>query len=131
LLSAEQSAERGEENQMILYCYQIPPIDVWFGALDGGQLLASAWVGCQEDWGAIASVCGEVAEVKALAESAFRTIGWEGDVREGPYYFALPGETGLSIGHVIKQDNNGNCFVASPRELRHLDSLALKKTSVG
>jgi hypothetical protein len=113
-----------------LYCYHIPPIDFWFGALTGEQLLESA---CDnyEDWRHIAAVCTEVADLKSQAEAAFKTISWEGDVREGPYYFALPGDTNLSIGYIIKQENNGNCFVASPEPLPFLDSLAFEKTVIG
>ena len=71
-----------------------------------------------------------MARLKATAETAFKSILWEGDVREGPYYFAMPGESELDIGYIVKQDNNGSCFVASPIELPHLDSIAFKKTKV-
>jgi hypothetical protein len=113
-----------------LYCYHIPPIDFWFGALTDEQLLESAW-GNYKDWGHMAAVCKEVAELKGQAEAAFKTINWEGDVREGPYFFALPGGTDLSIGYIIKQENNGNCFVASPEPLPFLDTLAFEKTAIG
>lgn len=114
---------------MKLYCYHIPPIDFWFGALTGKQLLETAWDGCHQDWTNIAAVCSQVGELKTRAEAAFKTIGWEGDVREGPYYFALPGDTDLSIGYIVKQDNNGNGFIASPEPLPFLDSLAFEKTA--
>jgi len=113
-----------------IYCYHIPPIDFWFGALADKQLLDSAWDNYQ-DWGTIAQVCKHVAELKAKAEAAFKTIEWDGDVREGPYYFALPSDTDLSIGYIIKQENNGACFVASPEPLPNLDSLAFEKTVIG
>ena len=115
---------------MKIYCYHIPPIDFWFGALTDKQLLDSAWDNYQ-DWGTIAQVCKHVAELKAKAEAAFKTIEWDGDVREGPYYFALPSDTDLSIGYIIKQENNGACFVASPEPLPNLDSLAFEKTVIG
>lgn len=107
-----------------------PPIDYWFGALTDKQLLDSAWDNYQ-DRGTIAEVCKHLAELKAKAEAAFKTIEWEGDVREGPYYFALPSDTDLSIGYIVKQENNGNCFVASPEPLPNLDSLAFEKTVIG
>lgn len=113
---------------MKLYCYHIPPIDYWFGALTGKQLFDSAWDVCGEDWGSIAAVCEQAADLKGQAEAAFKRIDWEGDVREGPYYFALPGDTEMSIGYIVKQENNGNCFVASPKPLPFLDSLAFAKT---
>ena len=116
---------------MKLYCYHIPPIDFWFGALTGNQLLATVWDGYHHDWKNVAEACRKVAELKTSAEDAFKTISWEGDVREGAYYFALPNDTDMVIGYIVKQDNNGNCFIASPEELPHLDSLAFDKTSIG
>ena len=115
---------------MKLYCYEIPPIDYWFGALTDRQLLDSAWDNYQ-NLEHIAAVCKEVADLKGQAEAAFKTIGWEGDVREVPYYFALPGDTDLSIGYIVKQEDNGNCFVASPEPLPFLDRLAFEKTEIG
>ena len=69
--------------------------------------------------------------MKDQAEAAFKTIGWAGDVREGPYYFALLGDTDLSIGYIVKQEDNRNCFVASPEPLTFLDGLAFEKTEIG
>jgi ATP-dependent Lon protease len=47
----------------------------------------------------------------------------EGDIRESPYYFSVPGDNKMEIGYIIKQDNNGDCFVASPVPLPHLKQL--------
>jgi hypothetical protein len=114
-----------------LYCYEIPPIDFWFGALTGRQLIENAWENYGEEWETIAAVCKQVAALKSQAEAAFKTINWEGDIREGPYYFALPGDTDLSIGYIVKQENNGNCFVASPEPLPFLEGQAFEKTEIG
>jgi hypothetical protein len=113
---------------MKLYCYNIPPIDFWFGAITGKQLLETLWDRCWHDWDAFAAACKQVGELKTQAEVAFKTIGWEGDVREGPFYFALPGDNNLLIGYIVKQDNNGDCFIASPVPLPHLEGLALEVT---
>ena len=109
---------------MKLYCYSTSPIDFWLGAITGEQLFKAMWDSCWQDWDSLATACKQVGELKAQAEEAFKTIGWEGDAREGPFYFALPGDNNLLIGYIVKQDNNGECFVASPVPLTHLEGLA-------
>jgi hypothetical protein len=47
-----------------------PPIDFWFGALTDKQLLDNNWD--NQDWGTIAAVCKQVADLKAKAEAAFK-----------------------------------------------------------
>jgi hypothetical protein len=111
---------------MKLYCYGIHPIDFWFGALTGEQLIDTAWESNPDDWESISRICKEVSVLKAEAENAFKTIGWDGEVREGPYYFAVPGDTELLIGYIIKQDNNGYCYVASPCPLSTLEGPAFE-----
>ena len=36
----------------------------------------------------------------------------------------------MTLGYIIKQDNNGNCFVASPVALPQLHGLAMEETVV-
>ncbi len=48
-----------------------------------------------------------------IVSSALSTCT-KGDTREGPFYFAVPSDTEMALGYVLKQDNNGNCFIASP-----------------
>jgi hypothetical protein len=115
---------------MKLYCYHISPIDFWFGAMTGSQLLKDAWEECQQDWGLLSWTCRRLADLQKHAEEAFKLIHWEGDVREGPYYFGLPGDKDMDIGYMIKQDNNGSCFIASPEPLPFLDSLTCAKCVV-
>lgn len=107
---------------MKLYCYCIQPIDFWFGAMTDKQLLDTEWMSYH--WGNLAGICKHLADLEERAKAAFKLIGWEGDVREGPYYFALPGETEMTLGYIIKQDNDGTTFVASPEPLPSLDKLA-------
>ena len=100
---------------MKLYCYHIAPIDFWCGALTRDELEAS--IEDSYESGSRDHVKKSVGLLIAKSEQAFRKIGWEGDVRDGPYFFAVPSDTQMDLGYVLKQDNNGNCFVASPVEL--------------
>lgn len=109
---------------MDLYCYSLSPIDFWLGALSGKQLLEAMAGDQYSDWNSVSSYCNELGELQSKAEAAFKQIGWEGDTREGPYYFAVPGDNKMEIGYIVKQDNNGDCFVASPVPLPHLERLA-------
>ena len=66
-------------------------------------------------------------EAQALA----RSIGWEGDIRDGPYVTVIPprgsGEEPLLIV-AWKQDNNGDTMIASDVELPWVDMLRSTKT---
>src|SRR5690242_7797723 len=98
---------------MKLYCYHIAPIDYWLGALTADQVMSAAndeVLGPHSQSDAYA----EITRLKDRAEAVFRTSGWEGDVRERPFYFPVPGDTRMRGRYALKQDNNGNCFVASP-----------------
>jgi len=33
----------------------------------------------------------------------------------------------MVFGYIVKQSNNGNCFIASPYELPHIDELKFNK----
>lgn len=59
-------------------------------------------------------------EARRLAEM----LGWEGDIRQGPYVTVLPVVDGWVSPVIVawKQDNNGTTFVASPYELSWLDA---------
>ena len=100
---------------MKLYCYHIAPIDFWCGALTEAQINASVDQ-CYQP-GDRDGAHAEVKALKAKAESAFRKIGSEGDTREGPFFFAVPSDTEMALGYIVKQDNNGACFIASPVQL--------------
>lgn len=54
------------------------------------------------------------------AQDEARNHHWEGDFRQDPVVFWLPGETGFEYGFAFKQDNNGTTFVMSPVPLPHL-----------
>ena len=94
-----------------LFVYHLPPIDFWVGwkkeedfirdELDDVEFLA------------------EYKQRKANAMVVAKEIGWEGDMREGPFIAGLPEDCEYMIAW--KQDNNGNCFVATPHRLRWLE----------
>lgn len=114
---------------MKIYCYKLPPIDFWEGAMTGGDLLSTmrTWRG---DLGAVIGYLSSVDELERSAQDGFRELHWEGDIREGPYYFAVPGEADMIPGYALKQDNNGTTFVACTVELPHLDELAFERLVV-
>lgn len=98
---------------MKLYCYHVAPIDFWFGAV-GSSLLDSMIDGEYGDARERKQVRAGIVALRSKAEKAFLGIGWEGDVREGPYFFSVPGDNQMLLGYMLKQDNNGSCFIASP-----------------
>ncbi len=55
-------------------------------------------------------------------KAAFIDLGWEGDVRDGPYVTVIPTDDSYDPQYIVafKQDNNGETFVASPIPLEHL-----------
>jgi hypothetical protein len=116
------------ERKYKLYCYHINPIDWWDGAITRRQLIGTIiqndfshrGLPYKDMWKRIESVGKELDELSWAAERGFRKIGWEGDIRReegGPYFFALPGDSCLLFGYILKQDNNGETFIASPMPL--------------
>jgi hypothetical protein len=108
--------------KQLLYCYHIPPIDFWVGALAPAEFLAAAARSVEHEWvvGEISELCAQIAILEHTARDAFARIGWEGDITSGPYLFAIPSDCSMLIGYALKQSNNGSCFVAAPCELPHL-----------
>lgn len=56
-------------------------------------------------------------------KAVFIELGWEGDVREGPYVVVIPTDDSYDPKYIValKQDNNGETFLASPIPLEHLN----------
>ena len=94
--------------RITLYGYHISPIDWWNGCIDYDSFLRSA-VPYDE-----VLITTMLTEAMRLAREEMR---WQGDVREGPYVFALPDTCSCQLGVAWKQDNNGDTFVFSIREL--------------
>lgn len=87
--------------------------------------------GFGSQWKDLASIFSLLEVLKSESETAFKKIDWEGDVREGPFYFAIPSENSMSFGYALKQENNGNCFISSPVEMPHLKSIAFEAGVAG
>lgn len=58
------------------------------------------------------------------AKAMARDLLWEGDFREGPFVFVIPGDLEMRYGFIWKQHNNGSTFVLSPAPLPYLEDLA-------
>lgn len=65
----------------------------------------------------------EKAKLDISSTSKQRGVAWELDFRGDPVMFSVPCESKFEVGFVIKQDNNGTTFVASPVPLPHLEHL--------
>ena len=97
-----------------MHYYHSAPIDHWFGALDMRQLLAALQ---HHFTPGISEAADRLKALNAMVEESgphWKKLGWEGDVQDGPFFFAVPGDGGMRFGCIIKQSNNGNCFIASP-----------------
>ena len=99
----------------MMSCYELPPVDWWQGCVGFDAYLESLTDRNQRR---------EARELLATAEMLAAEEGWEGDVTEGPYIFALPPADGyntFSVGVAWKQDNNGTTYVVSPQPLPWLE----------
>ena len=104
---------------MIIYC--LPPIDQW----SGWQKPDKVFTGIEDDDGDTHPAF-EWEPLWKEAQLMAVEMGWEGDVREGPYVTVLPRKPGdYWPGYVVvawKQDNNGTTFLASPIRLEWLEN---------
>lgn len=104
---------------MKVYCYAIPPIDVFVGSLTNADLLTLAR-GNAEDFG---DLLDEHLELRMTAMAEFTRLGWEGDCTERrTFVLPFPAEGSMRLGLIYKQRNNGTCFVASPVPLPYLEN---------
>ncbi|PSS59873.1 hypothetical protein C6558_36235 [Ensifer sp. NM-2] len=98
----------------MIFVYKLGPIDFWNGWLSAADFVAET-----------ENVDANYNEETFLpfvekAQDLARGIGWEGDMRSGPFVSALPNPDSGNLSDFIlawKQDNNGTTFVASPYEL--------------
>ena len=99
--------------------YKIGPIDHWNGWHEPSDLFRalSGFGDCEwldpADW----ERSWNKAQKLALQ------LGWDGDIRTGPFVTVLPDQDGSTPPFLIgwKQDNNGTVFVASPLHLPWLE----------
>jgi hypothetical protein len=102
-----------------LFVYAISPIDHWGGwrRLDEAMLAAppDAWTRSSYTW-QFGPTFEDLNTRLEIAKKLARKRGWEGDIREGPYWVPLPiDEPGVYDFMIAwKQDNNGTCFVVLP-----------------
>lgn len=94
----------------IIYVYRVAPIDDFHLWVSPSTIFNETGT---DDF----RLLDEFNEVFDVGKIAARFLGWEGDMREGPYVSMLPShDSGSSSPFLIawKQDNNGDCFIISP-----------------
>jgi len=102
-----------------MYRYEMSPIDFFDGCLTLTEYLTAIAHKPRSCWN---KEPGEtiVDTISLLVAEMGKLKYWEGDIKDGIYVFAIPGDVETRIGFVWKQDNNGQTFVISPVELPHL-----------
>lgn len=116
-------ALQSEQTEKMMIVYRIQPIDCWAGWQKPGDLFKVMPTGCEtfdcynaEEW----------IPLWKRAQALAKEVGWEGDIRTGPYVTILPVPSDESSDCPVviawKQDNNGTTFVASPYPLFWLNS---------
>lgn len=105
-----------------IFVYGVEPIDAWLGWSDEAQFRASV-----DRWCAPESRDAMWTFYEAFRDNAMdiaRTLGWQGDIREGPFTAGMPTfeirNTSLFLV-AWKQANDGLTFIASPVRLPWLD----------
>ncbi len=107
-----------------MFAYARAAIDFWDGWQNEPEFLASLFKGYDLVEDAESAVSRYVKTLRKAKEVATH-IGWEGDIREGPFIAGLPtSSTGYDNQYMIawKQDNNGDTFVFSPYRLPWLEA---------
>jgi hypothetical protein len=109
------------------YVYGIlEPIDCTIGALTLSEYIQS--VNMKSEWES--NLCQDSLIMLYEGKKAARGLGWQGDVIEGIYVFALPVPCEVGIGFWWKQSCNGYCFVVSPQKLPWLSNDYFTKTEI-
>jgi hypothetical protein len=109
---------------MTMFAYRLPSINSWNGWMTESRYLEEL----AEEAKAEAS-SSSVSKYEALRSKAFelaRNVGWEGDIREGPFIAGIPTDTPGDDGYIMiawKQDNNDTTFVVSPFNLPWLENV--------
>lgn len=101
-----------------LFVYALSPIDFWPGWMKEADYLASV-----KNYDDLVgdSFVDDYTILRREALDEAKRVGWEGDIREGPFVSGLPSDLGeIRVMMAWKQDNNGTTWIASPVELAHL-----------
>jgi hypothetical protein len=101
------------------FVYSLAPIDFKWERLRSVRETIAHLAGVPDDNSDLNDVSDIVdfLEKWKSAKNAAIGKGWEGDFRNPPVVFWVPGENEFIYGFVIKHDNNGDTFVVSPVEL--------------
>ena len=119
------------------YAYAIGPIDHWIGwSTLRGAALAQVDDAQTEDHGYAYSqewLIDHMGNQLEAAKKMFLELGWEGDIREGPYVTAIPltDECNFGLLFALKQDNNGQTFIWSPVPLPYLKNAWYTRSVMG
>ena len=110
-----------------MFVYARAPINFWHGWLTEDAYRRQL-VELDTQQGELGGESDAIAKYEARRDAALalaRRVGWEGDIREGPFIAGLPtdnsGKDGLTM-IAWKQDNNGATFVVSPFRLPWLET---------
>lgn len=111
-----------------MFVYDITPIDFRWEFLHSVEDVAAALA--KVDAGRLSKrgdsgepTCAEFLEAFKDAKDKAGSAGWDGDFRDGPVVFWVPGDGRFEYGFVFKQDSNGTTYVVSPHKLPHLEEL--------
>lgn len=113
---------------MKLFVYSLAPIDFWTGWLTEEQYLlqlAGEAIRSENYTATLEQIAARYLQQKAAALSQAKSMGWEGDMREGPFIAGLPPDAPGADGQIMiawKQRNNGETFVVSPHPLPWLSN---------
>jgi len=102
-----------------LHVYSTGPIDIWDGWIPMLHFLSVPIPNydVSEFTHAHLNERSELVHRFCQACQLARSIGWEGDFRQGPYVSAIPAGDSECHSELLiawKQDNNGTTFIASP-----------------
>lgn len=108
-------------NGPFVIVYAVGPIDHWQGWIDLRKFNAADFAG---EYGDPARFAKQVEDFIKAAKAVAYNVGWEGDIRQGPFLSALPIEGGSDSGMMVgwKQDNNGTTFIASSIPLEYMSA---------
>jgi hypothetical protein len=107
-----------------MFVYARMTIDFWAGWLEEAEYknqLPRRFYTPEDIKNALAKYESFLEKGKGLAAK----VGWEGDMRDGPYVAGLPKPASGRDGQVMvawKQDNNGDTFIVSPLRLPWLEN---------
>jgi hypothetical protein len=107
-----------------MYVYQLAPINLWGGWSKPENVISDDPHDADRIHRAEFETFFERAKVVA------QRIGWEGDMRQGPYVSGLADPTAAQHLFMIgwKQGSSGTTFIASPVPLVHLEKIGYRPT---